>query len=310
MFNSAYDTTICKKVKDKTLSKLLLQTHVGDPLPIPRSGLGAGDTRLLLITPSEDYDDIPEFNQPVVIQDLDKVYKVVVDIRPYASKGRNGELYRITAFNDYNTALTKAIFQECVLDGQINTFASQIGYTWRIFDRWINGAIINHMNLRNDLDVQIRLSILNAIYFQVLFYSDMEAALTEESEVIKYKAASLTNTQMDLVAEVFDRVERLNNIEDYCNAIATVTGSIRLDTFKFAGLFNMISNAWYGVGSKETLGVALEHIPTFYALVYSAKTDRSYRRTKLGQIIDSIRDRHAEERFVFAMKDMLLPSGE
>lgn len=306
MFNTAYDTTICKKVHDKALAKILLQTHVGDPLQPPRSGLGAGEENVLLITPSDDYDDIPEFNQPVVIEDLDRTKKIIVDIRPFASKGRASEVYRITAHNDYNTAMAKAILQERLVNGRIQSFAGQMNYVWRVFDRWINGAIINHMNLRNELDVQIRLSILNAIYFQILFYDDMAAALTEESEVIKYKAASLTNTNMTLVGEVYDKIKRLENIEDYCNCIATVTGSIRLDHFKFAGLFNMISNSWYGVGSKETVGVALEHIPTLFALVYTAKTDRSYRRTKFGQIIDSLRDRQAEDRFLYAMKDLLL----
>lgn len=306
MFNTAYDTTICKKVQDKSLAKILLQTHVGDPLQPPRSGLGAGEDKVLLITPSDDYDDIPEFNQPVVIKDIDNQNKVVVDIRPFASKGRASEIYRITSHNDYNTAMAKAILEERLLNGQVHIFVSQIGYVWRIFDRWINGAIVNHMNLRNELDVQIRLSILNAIYFQILFYDDMEKALSKESEIIKYKAASLTNTNTNLVSEVYDKIDRLSNIEDYCKCIATVTGSIRLDNFKFAGLFNMISNSWYGVGSKETVGVALEHIPTLYALIYTAKTDRSYRRTKIGQIIDSLRDRQAEDRFIYAMKDLLI----
>lgn len=306
MFDTAYDTTICKKIKIRALGGILLRAHITDPFPIPREGIGRGETNILLVTPEERNDDIPAFMEPVVIEDLSHVRKVVVDIRPFSSIARGTGDYRITSYNDYTTAMTRAIFQDRLNAGSIYTFVSQMPFAWRVFDRWVTGTIVNRMNLRNDLDVQIRLSIVSAIYFQLLFYNDPAEALVKEYETIQYKAASLTNTNLDLVKEVLDKIERMDSIEDYCSAVATATGSIRLDNFKFVGLFNMISSSWFGVNAREIVGVALEHLPTFYALVYSALTDRSYRKCLLGKTIDSIRDRAAEERFSYAMKDLLL----
>ena len=306
MFDTAYDTTICKKIKSKELGGILLRAHITDPFPTPREGIGRGETNILLVTPEERNDDIPAFMEPVVVEDLNHVRKVVVDIRPFSSIARGTGDYRITSYNDYTTAMMRAVFQDRLNAGSIYTFASQMPFAWRIFDRWVTGAIVNRMNLRNDLDVQIRLSIISAIYFQLLFFNKPEEALTTDRDVIQYKAASMTNTNLDLVGEVLDKIERLNTIEDYCNVVATATGSIRLDNFKFVGLFNMISNSWFGVNSREIVGVALEHIPTFYSLIYAALTDRSYRRSMLGKVVDGIRDKAAEERFTFAMKDLLL----
>ncbi|MFO5979474.1 hypothetical protein ACLBSL_32845, partial [Klebsiella pneumoniae] len=53
-----------------------------------------------------------------------------------------------------------------------------------------------------------------------------------------------------------------------------------------------------GTASRENVGVALEHMPTYITLIYMALADRSYRKTVLSQKVEMVSRSDDASRFI------------
>ena len=49
-------------------------------------------------------------------------------------------------------------------------------------------------------------------------------------------------------------------------------------------LYNALGNSWFGSNKTELISVALEHPPTWVAMIYTAVNDRGYRKSQIGAI--------------------------
>jgi hypothetical protein len=78
----------------------------------------------------------------------------------------------------------------------------------------------------------------------------------------------------------------MNNLAEFCETCQRVSGSVRLRDLNPVTLCGIVGGVWYGNNSGELIAVALEHPPTWLALIQRAITDRGYFKSGLGQFLD------------------------
>ncbi|MFO5452816.1 hypothetical protein ACLBO7_30125, partial [Klebsiella pneumoniae] len=81
-----------------------------------------------------------------------------------------------------------------------------------------------------------------------------------------------------IIADVIDTLGPLHNAGDLAYEISTNGRSIRMGKLKFSDLQLLVSPSRFGTASRENVGVALEHMPTYITLIYMALADRSHLR--------------------------------
>jgi hypothetical protein len=97
----------------------------------------------------------------------------------------------------------------------------------------------------------------------------------------------------------------LPSISAMCTIAQEVVDSVRLNDMNIGLFFQILSGAWYGdAAARETLLAALEHPPTWIALLVAAATDRSFKKTGITQLYE--REKPAvQKQFLHAVLGLL-----
>lgn len=276
MYELPYETTVCKiytKLNDVTnkINRAALDT----PLEEVRMNNGDIIKDAFFVTPLDDHDVVPNFTQFLMIKD-----KLVIDARQYMRYDYKNNTYKVTAVNDWTfqcirLALTNKLFREGPSYLSLLTDVPA-----KVFTRWVSGALINRYNL----PIEIQLNVYTVVCCYYLALIDPE--LVEPSPLrLRYVPiiSKLTGVDPTRVYDIVDGLGVLGNANDLAVALSEDTGQMRTGDLKFADLFTLVSTSWFGVNARENIGVALEHVPTFIALIYMSVAERSYRKTVLTQ---------------------------
>jgi hypothetical protein len=57
-------------------------------------------------------------------------------------------------------------------------------------------------------------------------------------------------------------------------------------------------NSWYGTNAKEIISVALEHPPTWAAIVFTALNERTFKNSMIYKIAERFGKRGASDEFI------------
>lgn len=306
MFFSPYETSVCKVYKPEQTQSLLERANIATPFSSPNFGMKEKLQSIKMVTPDDSYNHIPSFTQPIRLRNGEFVF----DARPYLSSrpDGNGE-YTVRAHNDFSFQLIRLVINSNLTGPGVSSLLSNQEYLWKVFDRWVGGAIVSKLNLRTNPEYQLMISIVTAIYFIGLFYVDPKAVITTDKEVTLHKVCKWTGMKSDVVESVIDRIDPLYSIRDFAAALEDVTGSIRFKGFNLTILLSMLGGSWFGISANENAAVALEHLPTFTAMVFQSLEDRSYRKSVIGQRVDSIRDPNGKSRVTATVKQYIRNSS-
>lgn len=121
-----------------------------------------------------------------------------------------------------------------------------------------------------------RLSIIAAIYYFSLFESRSKEERWDENEWLRVvnKIASQARLPADIIMEVWDgRI--IKNIAQFVEAVKEVIGKSSVDVLNVALLYGIVGSYRIGANMRETMAVALEHPPTFVAMVSMASRHRA-----------------------------------
>lgn len=296
--DTAYDTLIGRNIinvgkLEKEMAKYLqddfvFTNHAGiiSDLPIIPIGL-MGNCHAAL--------KMPFFGNPLLVTS-DKEQYLVMDYRPFTVPTGNSCMYtdvRIRANTEYNLAFDRQIFSlDWVLEIKNAKFTSSsknslssikvnFGYAGFIFSKWITKLMTQRFNLSPDEAHKI--DIITSIYYQMLFENTGEIT-HENTEKLAIHTIKNTNAKGTDVTEILSQIQTLNGIDDLCSAFRTVLDNVKLENFNAAVLVTIVGNSWFGLNSKELLGVALEYPPAFIPLVFNALKEKSFKHTYLADV--------------------------
>jgi hypothetical protein len=288
MFIPPYQTHVCKHYNEAKLIQAVRRVRIQHPLldMVTPRGIrvkGAG-----IVVSSPGHEDIPAFTQPLDIGEKGERFWVVdarMMTRPEesdASYRQKPTGYRVTSERDFYFQVIRVALMNLDWESQGGVMATRLGtLPAKTFIRWIVGTLSGRLNL--PMDVQLRLSVIVGFYYYLRF--DGDAPLDRLAQYVSAATgvphAAVTELSRELVAKDVPLT-----ITDLVTAIAKFGGSVRLESLKYADVYALLMNSWSGVMARENVGVALESMPTFLAMCFTAGTDRSYRKSAIARVFE------------------------
>jgi hypothetical protein len=288
MFMSPYETTVCKNHRTGDIMKDLERLIIGGDLRF----IDDGNSRVRLLGP--DHTDVKPFVHPIILEVRNKEQAIIVDVRSSARVSGDGDL---TGGSDFQYMKLRGLLMDRAwMDGNAKDLLSTGDYSVRVYSRLMSENLGRRMNLAPE--TQVRLQII-AAYFYVLQY-EMAPEKDDEEDLSRSKRISRAiGVPVPQVLELVAELPIITTITEFSDVTAQYGESIRLGKLSPGLIYTMLGGIWFGANANENVAVALEHPPTFIAMLYMATTNRGYRKSILGQMVQRV-DRRGELGETFA----------
>lgn len=245
----------------------------------------AGKNVVFVVGAKDAVIDIPLFGHPIEIQAVGGEKYMACDIRSMASERRSVKDQPVVRQrSEFSFMVRRAILQRAWNEGEFGELKNISKMPIAIFAQWVSEAITRQLHV--DPQVQLELRVLSAFYYLCLF--SLPVAHTDERERLKYAVQisnALSYRNVDEIMRIIEGVGHLENLDQFCKAVVGKGFSVRLERLAPGLLITWLVMSWYGTSAREVAAVALEHPPTFLAMVFSSITDRGYRKTRLAEMI-------------------------
>ena len=299
MFTDGYQTTVGSMFVTKNIETAIKESIIKDGLDNVNLGVSNnGKVKPIFITGSYNSEsEIPLFTHPITIFNFRGNDYLCTDLRLFVKKDSPVHEIEKNIKNrtEYNLAKSRAVLNLIWLNEGTSGMRIALSFAGSVFSTWLSEAISRTFAL--DFKDQTTISVITDFYYQTLFSDDKVF-----DEDFKQKAAihtiKATNSTSALVFEIFDQIEVMSSIEDYCEYVKKITENVRLKDFNLAVLLTIVKNSWYGANAKEMLSVALEHPPTWNAIVYTALTEKTYRTSNIYKIAERLGKRGVSDEYL------------
>lgn len=306
MSYSAYSARVCEHYVMKPIAEKIeenVTANIG--ASVWRFSLKHTNKHLLLpdyiYAVNASMDDVPTFSHPLVLDMVklgeaaffkkqDRAFNnIYIDVRPFTTTERDGSV-TITNEAEFELAALRAGLQHFVLKNTMADLLSLGVFPLTVFIRWLTQAISQKLGLVNPQDKQ-RLSVICGAYYYCLFaetggHGDSIANLPERDKIkIASAIARATFISAEDAFAILDELPMMMDLQSFVNTLVTKGNSSRYQDLKVGVLIQIVGNSWFGFNSREVADVALEHPPTFFALVYSALKAKTFSKTILSTIV-------------------------
>lgn len=230
--------------------------------------------------------EIPPFQHPLIFQDSRNQPSVCFDSRPYRGKTVDS-LVTMNSRPEYELQLLRAMLTRAWVSHDIKYFTSVLDDALRIYIRWVASSIAKRYSLNPNEAIII--DVLVGFYFVNLFNNEKEVDDLMKMNYVARLSRLNPIYSSDFIESVLADVNKpIESIAELCETIKNVTGSVRLQTFNAGVLYTLIGTTWFGFQSNVILSTAVEHVPTFYALIATAIKETLYRKTGFTQVVDLV----------------------
>lgn len=281
MFKNAYETTPCSAyalagiVAALKVAMVDGQLHqVQSPKNIPVDGLFEVPPYLKAVGPFSHTIALDHFGK--------KIY--VIDTRPF-TRGNDRETFKIVNATEYRFALLRGMLTKLWSEGQGMDLVSFGDVAPRAFVKLLSEGITRRLGL-SPLDQQALVAVTGFYYY--CQYETEETLSERDLLKIVTRVSRETAVPVQKQLELLEGQVKINDIHGYTEAVKRIVGSPRLEHLNPGLVYAIVTGCWYGAAAREIVAVALEHPPTFHAMVYMALTDRSYHSAYFAKLIEAV----------------------
>lgn len=288
IFQSAYDTTFGRRYHTEPAKNAIVKATVSNYL-------GKSDGAFTLIEDSADWPvDVPSFAHPLYVE-KDPYDGLYVDVRPFVSRNRQSGELKVTSQADYNMLLARAGLEHMWRTQPPTILRGMSAFPASVYSAWLAENISKRFGL--EPEDQYKLTIFSAWFYYSLF---SDASKPDDQDYLKIcqGIAKATRTNMDVIMQTLDGQDFVKDIVDYCNRLEEVVGNIRLKGFSSIVLYPILSSTWFGANSNEVVAIAIEHVPTFLAMISAAMSERAYSRSNLSKMMERVPAKGASNDFL------------
>lgn len=169
------------------------------------------------------------------------------------------------------------------------------------FSSWISNLIGNKFGL--DISEKAIINMMAFIYYSRLFDGPGADRSTELDRLaIRMKESFYSRGTLETV---YNQLNDMETLDDFCRLVPVVTGSVRLDNFNAGVLLRLTATGWMGVDSKQNIALALEFPPFWIAMCYSTLMNNLYKRTTIGDRVQAFSGRGEGVAFLKGVNELL-----
>lgn len=300
MFRDIYKTTPCAGYNMDPIYLGVHEAAITGALKFPTM-MPYRQVREVRILTSEDK-TTPVFAHPITLKMLGIDEEVtVVDARSMTRIDRETNQVIVSAITEYEFAVLRASLQDVWVNGAPSDLAVLGEIVPKVFMRWVSQAMQKRLYL-SPLE-QLQISIIAGLFYFSMFGDAHH--VEQDKDKIAARVARVGNIPIADVLAIADQITTMQTIHDFVSAVKTAIPSSRMDSLSVAFLYGSLSSGWFGANSREILPIALEHPPTFVALVYTALTNRTYYKSEFAQLVINCDKQGAGKVFVHGVNHLL-----
>lgn len=285
IYETAYATTICRGMQ-----KTINQIEEG----VRQAFYSGGAIRLcdgmalneVVPEPGRDA-NIPYFAHPLVVAPVkglneDPIY--VHDARQYCRLSREGGVIyhneQERKMMEYRAAVQKAwLIQPQSVLRDISPLPI------KLFREWIVQSLVRRYAL--DQTAVYTVGILVGLWWYSNFTEDQKFTGTDANRVAN-AISKLLVCRVEDVLTVMDQLDgaTIKDAEAFCEALKDITQSQRVKDLNAGLLITAVGSTWYGNHAVEILAVALEHPPTWIAIMLQAASERGMKNSGIAKLME------------------------
>jgi hypothetical protein len=282
---TAYDTHACMGFVLKKIVDSIERAYVSGRLSsLDAPGATNGPVNCIL-TVENDIGQIPAFAHPILITNPAKAQQLVIDLRPFGTYDTAQAGFKIRNQIDYKLHTYRAKLNDIWIRQNPNLIRDISKLPLSIFASWVSEAVSRRFAL--DPREQMNLAIFTAIFYMSQFTDRTSSDILEEREKLRLVNAISTTLRIKAqdVLVILDKVDVVPSVTSYCLMAEEITGSIRLRELNVGLLFSIMGSSWSS-NAKELVSVALEHPPTWIAILMAACTERMFKNSGIARLIE------------------------
>lgn len=319
MYNSPYDTSTGRQhdVED-IITAVDIMKNNGTLV----SGLVDSNPNIyaIVLAPSgSSYDssvdasaDIQLLPHPITIRSrLDKTVFTVVDLRAYSraiTASNDGRfIMPITGAVPFN--LMRARLQQSWVEKGPAGLDEIKRYPMNIFSGWITALVDRKLTISDD-EAYRRCRIISALWFESQFAqvapNRLQLSQQQIADIALY-ISQVTGVDYETCINTVEAVGKyIPTIDDFLAALHNHGSSIRYKQLTKPIFLTLMVTSWFGTSLvREVVAVGLEYPPTFVAMVWAALTERTYRETPIGRLVNNQTDKDKGKQFLRDIDDYM-----
>jgi hypothetical protein len=289
IFRTAYDTLACHGFILDKIRHPLEEAYVRGALP----AIGSSGACKLVGNNDKLTDGIPVFDHPFEITDSmatmtgnnihDPHVFVVGDLRRFGRFDPHQKEFVVKVRNDYGFQLVRTVLNQIWVTDAPSTLGNCSPLPMKFYGIWVADAIARRYYL--DPHEKLRLQVLASIFYAGLFY-DIHDHWDKNRVAAQVKRAIGVDAKF-----IFDALEYvkqpINSLIEFVDIVKEAIDTVRLKELNHGILYAALKGTWYGVNNDAVVAVALEHPPTWLAMLYVAINDRSYSKSQIATLIQN-----------------------
>lgn len=309
MFKSVYATSLCDKYQVDNIVNGIRKSIITHPDSVEQYKEKPLPYYIGLVTPRNE--DVVTFAHPVIVinnqanesKELkyipqDSITKtsgisVYVDVRNCTRLNKEG-VVQITSQLDYDFIIRRAALSRHVVSNPMEDLLGLTAFPLMVYTKWLTESLGRKLGV--EPDVMLRMQTIIAFYYLCQF--DTTKLESDDYLTIATQINKSTLLPTEGVLSIIDKIERLNSIHDLIEALKVHGKSLRFDSLNTALVYSIIGGSWFGFNHRELMAVAIEHIPTWIAILYSACHEKGYRNTLIGKLVKDYSRGNADKIFV------------
>jgi len=275
VLKTAYDT-LSGKIKDAVKTEQAIERAVV-------GGALSSVNKIIEIdrVKNKEIEEIPALLFPKVML-LDEEERVVVDMRYYLGVSTGLQDRKVLNKNEYEFAKYWASFQYRWISENPTNLRVISPVALATYANWLSDSIIKRLTLDPRESIPVRVV---CAYYYVHQFQDEDLDAQTKNNMFRMISRAL-NLPVDLVIELLDNSHAIHSLDDFCEALQTIVGSVRLQKLTPGFLLALVQGSWFGVNAREIVAAALEHPPTWLALMCVALNNRIYKSTAIMKAIE------------------------
>lgn len=290
---SPYDTFVMKGVLNKNLIDKLTLLRINDYLtPLTKEIVELGKDleiskdinlrAIRLIVGNNNESAIPAFDQPISLYtNTGELACVVIDVRPFIKRLNSVGEWAVRVSYEFNFAILRGVLCYLWESNEARHLQSISRLPIKIYARWIADNISRRFGLNPE--TQLKISIAAAIFYTQLFTEEAIGTVEKVRTIGIITAA--TDAPASLVEDIMAQMEEpITDLTEFAEKIVQVADTPRLEDFDQSILLTAVTGVWFGPSGRQMCGIALEHPPTWIAMLLCAATLRGYSQSGLSKL--------------------------
>lgn len=303
----SYQTTMGSLIDTRPITSAIREAIVADGIDSVTLGVSPmRDYHPVFLTGYYDSEEkIRLFTHPISVFNFRNKNYLCTDLRLFITKGTSPSdiMKGVRNQTEFDFAKSRAILSMRWCSGSASSIRNTLGFAAATYATWIGQTLARAFAL--DYKDQTIVNVIAFAFYRGLFDNEFDISDEGTRQALAMTLARDMKVPPEFGFDVLDKLGPMSDVNALCESISKNLENLRPERFNPAILLNLIANSWFGQGAKEILSVALEHPPTWCALVYASIKQRTYKNSNIAQITERIGKRGVSDNYVMSYNNLV-----